>query len=143
VGASTTAQAIIIRPRGRAAFSCERFERPCAYSAPQAQQNRENTVGHEQKRAEILRQILLDKGVEYGDRSDALTALSELNPEFLESVLLNMARDGSEHEYLVEDAGDALGLMWVKLGQIPIAKVRGMLPPALKMIVAHLKVAAQ
>jgi hypothetical protein len=100
-------------------------------------------VQHEQKRAEILRQILLNKAAEYGDRSDALMQLSELNPEFLESDLLNMARDWSEDEDLVEDAGDALGLMWVKLGQIPVAKIRGVLPPALKMIVAHLRVAAQ
>jgi hypothetical protein len=89
-------------------------------------------VGHEQKRAEILRQILLDKDAEYGDRSDALTALSELNPEFLESDLLNMARDRSEDEELVEDAGDALGLMWVKFGQIPIAKIRGMFAASIK-----------
>jgi hypothetical protein len=37
----------------------------------------------------------------------------------------------------------ALGSMWVKLGQIPIAKIRGITPPALKLIIGHLKAASE
>jgi hypothetical protein len=104
---------------------------------------KENTVEHERKRAELLRQIARNKAAEFGDRGDAILELGEMSPEFSEAALLEIARDRDEDEDLVEDAGDALGSMWVKLGQIPIAKIRGIRPPALKLIIGHLKEASE
>jgi hypothetical protein len=100
-------------------------------------------VEHERKRAELLRQIARNKAAEFGDRGDAILELGDMSPEFSEATLLEIARDRDEDEDLVEDAGDALGSMRVKLGQIPIAKIRGITPPALKLIIGHLKAASE
>lgn len=90
-------------------------------------------------RAELLKAALRNKLLEYGDRSDAIHALLELNPDFLEHELVEIASDATEDIDLIEDAGEALGLLWLDKGTVVLDKLRRIQPEARRMVLRLLE----
>ncbi len=74
-----------------------------------------------------------DKTADRGTRDDAVLALSDFDLAEVEEALLDIACDAAEDELLVDQAGQALWLIWSRQGRVPSsALVLRMLPSARK-----------